>query len=50
MKCPFCNKGKIETKKEYDDNEEKYYLIETCTKCDYYDKIYLHGVKHERAR
>ena len=40
MDCPQCNEGKIIIEEIY--IEEKKYLIEACTFCDYCDIIYLH--------
>lgn len=40
MKCPDCKIGDINTEIELID--EKKYLIESCSNCDKYDKIYLH--------
>lgn len=40
MRCPECNKNKIKIKEI--EIEEKKYLIEACTNCNYCDIIYLH--------
>lgn len=40
MHCPYCKEGEVKIKKKL--IEEKIYLIQTCNKCDYCAKIYLH--------